>query len=948
MKRLHKQELKALFRAVPVPLLVITANPPEYTLADMNSAYLAITGRKREDLIGKKLLDVFPETDTQNAVQQADRLIESLETVISEKKTDQLGVLRYDIVNNETGRMEVRYWNSRNIPVFNDEGNVNFVLNTVTEITEQILSNKREEAALNEQQKAEKLLLEIQNVARVGAWEVDLKTNTLYWSKIAQELHETDNHFKPNPQTMLDFCKNKRDRDTVTRAINKLIEDGIPFDIEFEIVTAKGNERWVRSTGTAEQDTDGSVKRMYGSVQDVTKIKRSAIELEESRERLRTILDAEPDCVKVVSKEGTLLEINASGLDMIKSVTDEEVLGKAFPDFVHPDDLNIFHKHHEHVLSGGTDEVRFRMRTENDSEIWVESNSVPLKNSEGTVTSILSVTRDITDKLKTENDLIDSRNKFQSLVQSINGVVWESDAETFEFSYVSPSVEKILGYTPDEWLSEADFWENHIHPDDRDKVVQTCKSKTSKGNNHTFDYRMISKDGRDVWLRDIITVIKENGKPSLLRGVMFDITEQKKFHLFEQLEKKILEITAIKKTPLDEIIYQYLRGMEVIYPDMHCSLMKKEGNFLFDWSSPSLPPGYVEKIEGIEVGNNLASFCAAASLKKVVITGDIQNDPEWDDFQKEISTCGFKACYSQPLFNPDGKVVATFTVYYTEEKEPDRFDKKRIERVCNLIQLIIENRVTDKELKRVNSELEMRAKELARSNQELEKFAYAVAHDLQEPLRMVSKFAKRLEEKYGEHFDEKGKRYIDFAVDGAEQMRKMIVSLLNYSRMGSDDFEVREIHTGELIDDIIKLNRAVIQEANASIRYNNLPVVVGTYFPVFQLFYNLINNALKYHQPGSSPQIKIIANETETYWEFRVSDNGIGIPDRYKESVFDVFYRLHSRNEYEGTGIGLALCKKVVELHGGSIWIESEPELGTTVIFTISKQSEVDSDYETN
>jgi PAS domain S-box-containing protein len=240
------------------------------------------------------------------------------------------------------------------------------------------------------------------------------------------------------------------------------------------------------------------------------------------------------------------------------------------------------------------------------------------------------------------------------------------------------------------------------------------------------------------------------------------------------------------------------------------------------------------------------------------------------------------------------------------------------------------------ERKRAEEELAIANRKLAVSNEDLERYAYVTSHDLQEPLRMVTSFLQLLQKKYGQQLDDTAQKYINFAVDGATRMKTLILDLLEFSRISS----VKQQHTIINLNDVIAKTRqvlkAAIDESQATINVHFLPEVCGNESQLLQLFQNLIGNAIKY-TGNLKPVIEIGYTETPGEWQFYVQDNGIGIDKKFFEKIFIISQRLHTKKEYEGTGIGLAICKKIVELHGGKIWVESEQEKGSIFYFTISK-----------
>lgn len=251
---------------------------------------------------------------------------------------------------------------------------------------------------------------------------------------------------------------------------------------------------------------------------------------------------------------------------------------------------------------------------------------------------------------------------------------------------------------------------------------------------------------------------------------------------------------------------------------------------------------------------------------------------------------------------------------------------------------ITESRRYELQLQRLNTDLARRAAELSASNAELERFAYIASHDLQEPLRMVSSFLQLLQRKYGGQLDAKADQYIHYAVDGAERMKVLIMDLLEYSRVGTGKEGFAAVDTALVMEEVGNIFREKIIAARAQVDIEPLPVIAGDRVQLTQLFQNLLSNALKYHS-DRPPVIRIRAKEEAAHWQFSVEDNGIGIDPQFFEKIFIIFQRLHNKNDYSGTGIGLAICKKIVERHGGRIWVESSPDQGSTFYFTIHKKT---------
>ncbi|HEV7704688.1 MAG TPA: ATP-binding protein [Gemmatimonadaceae bacterium] len=240
------------------------------------------------------------------------------------------------------------------------------------------------------------------------------------------------------------------------------------------------------------------------------------------------------------------------------------------------------------------------------------------------------------------------------------------------------------------------------------------------------------------------------------------------------------------------------------------------------------------------------------------------------------------------------------------------------------------------ERKRAEERLAQLLAELERSNKELELFAYVASHDLQEPLRMISSYTQLLERRYSEKLDDDAREFIGYAVDGATRMQRLINDLLEFSRVGTRGKPLAPTDTAELLGNVRANLSVAIEESGAILTNDAMPVVTADAGQLGQLLQNLIGNALKFRN-GSRPHVHVSAVETPQHWEVSVSDNGIGIEPQYFDRIFVVFQRLHTKGDYPGTGIGLALCKRIVERHGGRIWVESKLNEGSTFFFTIPK-----------
>lgn len=258
--------------------------------------------------------------------------------------------------------------------------------------------------------------------------------------------------------------------------------------------------------------------------------------------------------------------------------------------------------------------------------------------------------------------------------------------------------------------------------------------------------------------------------------------------------------------------------------------------------------------------------------------------------------------------------------------------------VCSFSDITQRKAVEDK-LTSLYQSLESRAFDLACSNADLERFVYVATHDLQEPLRLITSFLQLLKKKYDCQLDEQASEYINYAVDGSRRIKKLILDLLEYSKFSTDRDGFKILDSKKVVDDVQNNLFTLLHQSNALIEVRPLPVIYADPSLLHQLFMNLLTNAIKY-RGESSPRIIVDCIEQGDNYLFSVCDNGIGIDPGYSEKIFNLFQRLHKSETFEGTGVGLAICEKIIRLHRGSIWVESKPGEGSTFYFTIPQKQQ--------
>jgi len=326
------------------------------------------------------------------------------------------------------------------------------------------------------------------------------------------------------------------------------------------------------------------------------------------------------------------------------------------------------------------------------------------------------------------------------------------------------------------------------------------------------------------------------------------------------------------------------------------------------------------------------AFCAHAinHPNEMLIVKNALNDERFSDNPFVTGNPNVIFYAGMPLVNPEGYALGTLCVIDNKPNDLTEEQKDALKSLSNQVTYVLE-------LRRKNDLLEKSQQNLALHAKEMETFAYAASHDLKEPLRMVKSFSTLLGKKYSSTMDETGKKFLYQISDGAARMEVLTNDLLQYALAGRNDTEIIEIDISQIIEEVKQLYRLVIAENSVSFEATELPVIKASANGLKQLFQNLIGNAIKYQLAGTKPVIKISATETNSHWQFMIADNGIGMEPENLDIIFEIFKRLHTKTTYSGTGIGLSICKKIVEEQGGKIWVTSEKDKGSCFYFTILK-----------
>ena len=690
---------------------------------------------------------------------------------------------------------------------------------------------------------------------------------------------------------------------------------------EYRFQGNDGKYRWLSNKIVIIKDSQGKLLYHDGFVRDITQDKLSQERLKESEVRFRSLYETNFDATLITLPDGSILSANPAAQKMF-GMTREEII-KAGREGLVVKDENLKQALKNRAQKGHVNAV-LTLKRKNGSIFTGEMTSSYFTDADGTVKTSMII-RDLTEQKKAEKELIESEERYHSLFKNNHATMLLINPENGDIMDVNPAAASFYGYS-EEKLKEMKITDINIFTD-RQVFEKMQKAKKKEKNHFLFKHRLASGEIRCVdTYSGPITV---NGK-KLLYSIIHDVTHRRKAEeALKESEDRFSK--AFNFSPVGMTITRLADGC---YIDVN-----ETWTDLYEYSRSEVIGHTFLELNVVELDER-TKFLEILKEKSVV------NNYEIPTKTKTGKPLTILISMNIINLNSQDHILTTF-IDVTEQKKTEKHKQELLEKEKQLredletsnqeLQNTSEELYTsNKELRQIQRELKETIKKLEISNKELEQFAYVASHDLQEPLRMVASFTQLLERKYKGHIDADADDYIGFIVEGSNRMKDLIDDLLAFSRLNTGTKEFKQTNLANLLDDVLLSMHTSIEENNAIITYDPLPTIKCDHSQIRQLLQNLITNAIKFHDK-EPPKIHISAEETGNEWKFRVQDNGIGIGPEYREKIFDVFNRLHSREEYEGTGIGLSIAKRIINHHKGRIWVESESGKGSTFYFTIPK-----------
>ncbi|WP_254532108.1 PAS domain S-box protein [Natrinema gelatinilyticum] len=617
--------------------------------------------------------------------------------------------------------------------------------------------------------------------------------------------------------------------------------------------------------------------------------------------QFRALVDAvEEYAIFRLDPDGYIISWN-SGAERIKGYDTEEILGEHFSTFYTEEDRTAGVPEENLAAAaeqGSTEDEGWRVRKDG-SQFWADVTITAIRDEDNTLEGFVKVTREMTERREHEEQLRKQAERLKQQRDELEAEILEifdrvDEAffaldDEWRIIYVNDCAAELVRLSPGELIG-ARVWD--VLPEVADGYPREM-AEEAMATQEPVEFEFHS-DLLDIWM-EIRTYPSESGMSVYVR----DITERK------EREEALRESEERYRSLTDDVLDTSGVGTFIL-----------DSNFEIVWVNESIEEYFGLEREEI-VGRD----------KRAVIEADIAGifeEPE--RFADRVLATYEDNTYTEEFechVLGEDALEERWLHHWSQPIETGLYAGGRIEHYTD---------VTDRRF--YEEQLAETVEKLEESNERLEQFAYVASHDLQEPLRMISSYLQLLENQYADQLNEDAEEFIDFAVDGADRLREMIDDLLAYSRVDTEAKPLEPTDCETVVKDVLRNLERQIEENDAEIAVESLPTVHADREQLEQVFQNLVSNAIKY-RGEEPPEIEISAERDAEEWVFQVADNGIGLDSDYTDRIFDVFDRLHTHEEYPGTGIGLALCRKIVERHGGDIWVQSEPGEGSTFSFTL-------------
>ncbi|HEU4469542.1 MAG TPA: PAS domain-containing protein, partial [Flavisolibacter sp.] len=800
----------------------------------------------------------------------------------------------------------LRYVQTRNKALLNSNGEPVKLIGSVLDITSSKIARTRLEESAALLKKAELL-------AKTGSYEIMLPSWTCRFSEGMFRLfgYEPDG-IEPS-LAFIDSVSHPDDVEKVRAILEHALENAEEYNYGRRIYHSNGEIRYLEARGVVIRDESGQPRKLMGTVQDITDQIKARAELTDKETFINQITNATPDLIYLLDLETTqILYIN----DRVKDVLGQNPAdvyrkgNRIFEEILHPEDFSKRMQHIKslvHIKEGEVWEMDLRVRAADKSWRWFRTrDSVFRKNEQGNVIQTIGTAQDITEQRLAEERLIELlneleiRNKQHEHTEEIAVLgTWTWSLDTNKAT-VSDNIFRLFGLNPYEVEPRFENAARFIHSQDWEKLLYYASTINAGQAPAGIEFRAIRADGQERIMRNRCRLVITEGGERLLVGTTQDITEE------ASLRQELMERTRYAEAIIDaspDRIAVYDRELRIIAWNRRSE------------ETSGRPRQSLLGKKLLEEFPRLSEDRELITAYQEVFGGHHVQLPA----KKGLHDQSYYERFLMPLKDESGYTYAIVSIMHDVSRLVHR----------------------NQELKELNKSLAKKTRELEEKSEEITNFAFVASHDLKEPLRKIHTFSDWLLEKEMAQLSPTGKTYTNKINNAVRRMEMLIDDILALTKIHSDRHKEEGVDLNAVFRQVMADMHDVVRQTKTRVEADVLPSISGNKNQLFYLFRNLLSNAIKFQHPDNIPHVRITAevvqgnevsilNAREEYLRLCFADNGLGLDPRYVKKIFQVFQRLHGRDEYEGTGMGLAICRKIMENHEGIITVASEPGEGAT------------------
>jgi PAS domain S-box-containing protein len=851
-------------------------------ILNINNAVLETLKYEQKELTGKSAEIIFMQSNLINSLLEKNTRgenIKNIETVFLTKESKEIPVIfSCSYLKDKAG----------------DIGGIVFVATDITE-------RKQADEILR---KSEKMLKEAQEMAHLGFWRWDIKTGDVEWSDEVYKIFCLDpEKFTPKIDSIQALSPWPEDHQRDKELISRAIESQTPGSYEQKFLRPDQSIGYYYSTFQGNYDENGNLYSIIGTVLDITERKKVENALRESKEKFQNLVETTNDIIWETNKDSMFTYISPRVLAVL-GYAPEELIGRSPFDFMPPDEAKKINKRSEEIVASKKSyDALVNINLHKDGHLVAfETSGVPFLDTDNNLLGYRGIDRDITERKLAEEAVQKSEANLVESMRIAKLGSWEYDVNRDQFifndqfySLFHTTAEREGGYT----MSSAQYAQKFVYPDDMALVgmeIQKALDTTDPDYYAQVDHRIICADGETGHITVHIRIEKDaNGHTVKTLGVNQDITERKKA---EELIKRSAEKWQTTFNSITDIITVISKDHEFLEINKAgCDSMGMNREDIIGKKCYKLVHGTHNPLKGCPCLITLKTMEAAT------------NEIFENDRYYQVS--------AWPIFDENNEVIA----------------------FSHSVRDITERKLVDEKIKNLNATLELRIAErttqLEAANKEQEAFSYSVSHDLRAPLRRVHGFTQILQEDYADKFDEDGQKLCLSITENTKKMGTLIDDLLAFAQLSHTDMQRSVINMKELINAVyLDITDAKSRE-RITLSIGEICNVAVDSTMIKHVWTNLLSNAVKYSSKKERAIISISCKNENGQCIYCIKDNGVGFDMNYVNKLFGVFERLHSENDFDGTGVGLAIVKRIIQRHGGKVWAESAVGKGASFYFSL-------------